>query len=890
MSVSPEKKASAQILGKRPTIGLLTNGFWHSLSRELWRGVWEAARAYAVNLVCLPGNELRSTVQQESWPASANALYDLVSPQRLDGVLIWTGALGNFVSAQELQDFCHVFKPLPALCIGRKVKDLPYVDANIAQNARAIMAHMIETHGYRRIMFIRGPAGHVGCEVRYQAYVDALRDFGIPFNPDLVTPAMDGWNDIERQYRPYLDGRVEHHIQISPVPMEKWPLAQNGVSSTEFLQILHQRNLLPGRDFDAFIGATDVIVALAIRRLQSIGIHVPKDVAAAGGDGSQESSHVLQMRITSSSLMLYEQGYRAVELLLSQLRGLLVADELIMPNRPNINQTCGCLSETVKQISSRSPEAPPRTGYQAVQSLRGSLSEYQASLPLDWAEMVWEACAEDVQSGASNHLLPLLTMLAPLVSMKTTTGGVWQTMVSSLRETALAFLPAQYSQTVDSLLHQARVLVAEIEQQQHSFAEFERQRQSSLLFEISQALITRFNIQELLATLCVELPRIGIKLFYLSLYNHPLKPSAGLHMILAFDENGPMDLPSKGLWYPSEKIIPDELLPQGILYAMVVEPLYFQQTQIGIAAFRADPGVDADVYHILRAQISSALQGSLLVLQVQEDATELQRANAQIQLLNEQLKDENIQMRTEMDLARRIQTSLLPSQVQRIHPDFEIAAVMLPAEQVGGDYYDITLDREGMLWFGIGDVSGHGVTPGLIMMMAQTVHTTITTNYRATPREVILTINSVLLKNVSDRLHENHFMTFATFKYLGDGKFQHAGAHEDLIVYRQRAGVCDLIETSGAWLNLLPDIAMVTQDDDLFLDVGDILMLYTDGLTETWDANEEILGIPRLKQIVATHAAEPTDQMRDSIMADVLAWSQGNLADDMSLVLARRVR
>ena len=96
-----------------------------------------------------------------------------------------------------------------------------------------------------------------------------------------------------------------------------------------------------------------------------------------------------------------------------------------------------------------------------------------------------------------------------------------------------------------------------------------------------------------------------------------------------------------------------------------------------------------------------------------------------IRELTENLKEQE-RLKSEMGLARRIQTSLLPILADKFHPDFEIAAAMLPADQVGGDFYDISYDGKGNLWFAIGDVSGHGVTPGLIMMMAQTIHTTVT--------------------------------------------------------------------------------------------------------------------------------------------------------------------
>lgn len=889
MNMPTEKTLTlASPLSHRPTLGLLTTGFWHSLSFELWRGVYDAAKAHDVHLICFPGNELKSKVKQEESPENANVLYDLVGAQRLDGLLIWAGALGNFVPVAELEEFCCSFKPLPTLCIGRKIKDLPYLDSDDVQSARAVIAHLIEVHGYRRIMFVRGPAGHASCEMRYQAYLDTLAAYGIPFDPNLVTPAMDGWGSIETQYRPYLDGQVAHNIRVDKLPLEQWP-CEDDPDSTEFLHVLYRRRLMPGRDFDAFVGATDVITALAIRRLQSVGIHVPKDVAATGGDGSQEANHVLQMRLTSTDLMLYQQGYRAVEMLLTAWQGQPVSDERIVSAQLTITPSCGCLSDAIQQAGGPRFDAAPDT-QEIIRALRDSMRAIQSRLPPDWAELVWGACVVDVQSDTPSQLLPVLSMLAPIVFTETGSAGAWQTTLSVLREAILAFLHPDCARSADTLLHKARLLISELEREQTTFMELRRERQSALLFEVSQALGTKFDIQELLDALLTELPRIGVRAFYLSLYDNSLEPSAGLRLILAFDENGPIALPLAGRRFPAEQIVPDDLLSHAAPYALVVEPLYFQQAQIGVAVFRAEPGIAGQVYQTLRAQISSALKGSLLVAQVQEDAEDLQRANAQIQALNEQLKDENIRMRTEMDLARRIQTSLLPQSVQHLHPDFEIAAAMLPAEQVGGDYYDITLDREGALWFGIGDVSGHGVTPGLIMMMAQTVHTTITANYHATPREIIIMINNVLRKNVSERLREDHFMTFTTLKYLGEGHFQHAGAHVELIIYRQRTGACEVIETAGTWLNLMPDIAEATGEAEFTLEVGDTLILHTDGLTEAWNTRKEIFGLPRLLDIIQTHAAEPPEQLREAIIDAALRWCHDRQEDDISLVVARRIQ
>ncbi len=257
-----------------------------------------------------------------------------------------------------------------------------------------------------------------------------------------------------------------------------------------------------------------------------------------------------------------------------------------------------------------------------------------------------------------------------------------------------------------------------------------------------------------------------------------------------------------------------------------------------------------------------------------------------IRMLN--IVEENTRLKQEMELARHIQTSLLPDTTENIHPDFEIAAAMIPADEVGGDYYDITFDMEGLLWFGIGDVSGHGVTPGMIVMMAQTIHTAIVTNYRHNPAEAVSIINRVLYKNVHKRLRENHYMTFTALKYTGEGRFEHAGAHLPIIVYRDEQKRCEFVRTDGVFLNFIEDISEVTENSDFILNEGDILVLYTDGLTEAQNSKGEMLELDRLARTVETCAGESPVKLRDTVMETVMKWCDSKQEDDMTLIVARR--
>ncbi|MDM8523166.1 SpoIIE family protein phosphatase [Desulfococcaceae bacterium HSG8] len=265
-----------------------------------------------------------------------------------------------------------------------------------------------------------------------------------------------------------------------------------------------------------------------------------------------------------------------------------------------------------------------------------------------------------------------------------------------------------------------------------------------------------------------------------------------------------------------------------------------------------------------------------------------------VSLLNS-LEEKVVQLREardalwgEMELARKIQTCLLPTSVEEIHPDFEISAVMLTADEVGGDFYEITPDRSGNLWIAIGDVSGHGVTPGLIMMMAQTVHATVTTNLECEARNVVVKINEILYKNVHERLKETHFMTFNALKYMGRGKFEHAGAHLRIIVWRRESRQCELIRTKGVYLNFISDISKPTKNSYFELGEGDIMVLYTDGLTEAENPEGEMLDIDGFINIVEKHSHQEPEAMKENIIADVLRWCDDKRDDDMTLVIVKR--
>jgi sigma-B regulation protein RsbU (phosphoserine phosphatase) len=239
---------------------------------------------------------------------------------------------------------------------------------------------------------------------------------------------------------------------------------------------------------------------------------------------------------------------------------------------------------------------------------------------------------------------------------------------------------------------------------------------------------------------------------------------------------------------------------------------------------------------------------------------------------------------SEMELAKRIQTALLPNR-EKIR-GYEIAATMFPAKEVGGDYYDIIETPQGDKWVTMGDVSGHGVDSGLIMMMAQTSISAMVTNcYGCQPSEVLRRVNRVIRENIA-RLGSDHYMTMMALR-LNETQMTVAGKHQDIIIYRSATNKTEVICTNGTWLGITDNIENYLTDVTEKIDDGDIVLLFTDGITEATDKNGEMFGQERLEQSLNQYADFPVNKLRDKIVEEVNDFQEEQF-DDMTLVVIKK--
>jgi serine phosphatase RsbU (regulator of sigma subunit) len=237
----------------------------------------------------------------------------------------------------------------------------------------------------------------------------------------------------------------------------------------------------------------------------------------------------------------------------------------------------------------------------------------------------------------------------------------------------------------------------------------------------------------------------------------------------------------------------------------------------------------------------------------------------------------------EMELAKRIQTCLLPEKPGIF--GYDIAASCEPSEEVGGDYYDV-ISVGGYDWIVIGDVSGHGVTSGLVMMMVQTaIHTVLSENPSVPPSDLLSVINRTIYANI-EKMNESKHMTILVIACGKDGFFDFSGLHEDILFWCSDTRKVHKIETDGMWIGLEPEISSMLPVNEFRMERGDCVVLYTDGIIEARGKDGSFFGAERLEKIISLCGSRSAAEIHAAVLDALKDYEK---PDDVTLFVMKRV-
>lgn len=257
------------------------------------------------------------------------------------------------------------------------------------------------------------------------------------------------------------------------------------------------------------------------------------------------------------------------------------------------------------------------------------------------------------------------------------------------------------------------------------------------------------------------------------------------------------------------------------------------------------------------------------------------------QLMQEQGEKERLE--EELRIARQIQMSLLPAQGVAGLPGVRVAALCLPAAEVGGDYYDLLPLGETRMGVLVADVSGKGTSAALYMAELKGLVLSLSRIYES-PAKLLSEANRILAANMDSRSFVT--MTYAVVDTAARRMRYARAGHNPLIHFQARTGLTRVLTPAGLGLGLDPGdrFDKILEEDEVPLDPGDFFLFFTDGLSEAMNPGAELFGEGRLRRILEDSGRLTSEELKEKILEEVRRFvGDADPHDDMTLVVLKIV-
>lgn len=582
---------------KKLTFGILLLNLGYNQTFQL-NGSKQLANRLGINLMIFPGQIINS---RDKYYAQENIIYDFISKERMDGLIIWSGGLNWYISKEQMLDFFDKFKPLPIISLEAAYKGIPSILMNNYQGMKDAINHLIDVHGHERIAFLSGYAGHEGAQERYRGYVDVLKEHNLPVIEELISPA-GSWDNIES------------------------------------LKILEERKVKA----TAYALANNANIIDIFDILKSKGIRIPEDLAIVGFD-NDPITEVLPSPLTIVDPPFYKMGQRAVELLIDILDGKSIPEiENIKPELI-IRCSCGCISQSFRKSKIHkynSLNLFNKNTYDLLDNnIKKSIGTAIDEINIDNKDILYNAFKSQLINKTDDFFVLLNLLLNKTIGLRGKTNK-WQDVISAIRQKLFYENELQKidSIEIDDIINQSRVLISEISLRDLEYQQIQDNILNSLVNTINRDLLINYEVDTIMDVASINFPKLNISSCYISIYENPEKPEEFSRLIMAYDENGRKNIKDNGIIFPTKKILPDEILYKSKINCLFIMDLYFQKEQIGFVVF-GDGAKEISIYNTIRGTLSGSLKGAMLVQQITEHSQELLKTNSDLDRALKSLKE-----------------------------------------------------------------------------------------------------------------------------------------------------------------------------------------------------------------------------------------------------------
>lgn len=537
--------------GKVTTLGVIVDWLGDPYQATLCDGIEQGATHAGANLLIFVGGALPASGSQAVPPR--HQVYELVGRHILDGLIVLSSTLSHEVGAAAVQSFCEQFSGLRVCSVGLPLAQMPSVTIDNETGMGAVLRHLLEQHGARRIAFISGPAVNAESQIRERAYHTLLDEYGVP---------------------------SEEHCVFTGTFMRD--------SGAQAVRSLTKRYGARLEQLDAIVAANDNMAIGALDELTRMGVSVPDAISVVGFDDIEEA-RLTEPSLTTARQPLARIGTEAVRRVLQEA-GAGELDLRSISTELVVRRSCGCSALGVRSRSTGAGKQRfqlalmgqrDRILAQLGRAARGRFSAAGA----DWEQLIVNALVEDLVAGESGRFLPAAQRLIQRLGARGVDLNAVDEVLSALRDEVVPLLVSEPDKHrhAEDMFHAVRLSTSAALQRGAGRAHLALSRWARTIAVVCNALAASLDYADLGTRLRRHLPRLGLSSCYVCVYE-PADPTQA-RLVASCDGAG-APASCEGRSFRTRELLPPELAnAEGEGRSFAVLPLSGTREVIGHVLF-----------------------------------------------------------------------------------------------------------------------------------------------------------------------------------------------------------------------------------------------------------------------------------------------------------------
>ncbi|MDG5814163.1 GGDEF domain-containing protein [Chitinispirillales bacterium ANBcel5] len=574
----------------RKTIAILAGNLNTYYDSFLSKSVKKATLERDINLLIMICGSMNTDMSYK-YEYQSNIMYYMLSEECVDGLILLPSIIYNYSKKSELSNILQHYKKTPLVTVNEPVEGHPGILVDNSSGIRELVSHLFHEHGKRNFAFVGGPKNNTEAQIRLEGFLQGMKDVGLEVDPRAILPG-DFWKT----------GGVKavRQMEESGLP---WP--------------------------EVIVCSNDYAAFGVYEELKKRNITIPNDIAVTGFDNIAPARYSFPP-LTSIEQPLEQVAYKAVELLEQIINGKSVAKKTVLPTRVVYRWSTACSRWNLKCSGKKvTDQLEPQIKFKDIE-LKNRVST--------WLEQ-FKTVNLDEQSVRVTKEAEFIDLLYLTVSRHEDI-NFWDDLLFNLR-----YILDKYNKVDENFLTIMQCRIAEIRELFLGLTLAKNSTESYVQAKAVQRILSVFVKKDLKQEISDQIPRLGIKSFFMSMYPRPFNhkkdetwdiPKTST-FFCGYCRGEEITLPEKTLFH-TRKLIPENISLPDEPMAFIMMAASFREAQFGYILMEASIE-DEQVYTNLGIQISTAYRSILIFNEREQKTKELNSVLEQLRKSNLKLEE-----------------------------------------------------------------------------------------------------------------------------------------------------------------------------------------------------------------------------------------------------------